>query len=67
MFSLNILALFWVMSRLAKHQGLMSSEVLSLRHKSWVGCQSLLSDRHQTDIIRLTLWQGANYTASVLT
>ncbi|XWK86919.1 MAG: hypothetical protein U7127_22340 [Phormidium sp.] len=43
------------------------SEVLSLRHKSWVGCQSLLSDRHQTDIIRLTLWQGANYTASVLT
>lgn len=43
------------------------SEVLSLWHKSLVGCQPLLSDRHQTDIIRLTLWKGANYTASVLT
>ncbi|MFB2893521.1 hypothetical protein ACE1CI_11470 [Aerosakkonemataceae cyanobacterium BLCC-F50] len=55
------------MSRLAKYEGLMSSEVLSLWHKSWVGCQPLLSDRDRIDIIRLTLWQGANYTASVLT
>jgi len=34
------------------------SEVLSLWHKTLLGCQPLLSDRHQIDIIRLTLWKG---------
>jgi hypothetical protein len=35
-------------------------KVLRLCSLAWLGCQPLLSDRHQIDIIRLTLWQEAN-------
>ncbi|MFB2833742.1 hypothetical protein [Floridanema evergladense] len=41
------------------------SVMLSLWYKTLVGCQPLLSDRHQIDIIRLTLWQEANLTALI--
>ena len=45
---------------------IIGGKVLSLWHKTLVGCQRLLSDRHQIDKIRLTLWQGANPIASAL-
>lgn len=37
------------------------SKVLSLWCLNLVGCQPLLSDRHQIDKIGLTLWQGVNH------
>lgn len=43
--------------KLAKFE-IFCSKVLSLWCLSLVGCQPLLSDRHQKYKIRLTLWQG---------
>jgi len=37
------------------------SKVLSLWCLGFVGCQPLLSDRHQIYKISLTLWQGVNH------
>lgn len=45
--------------KLAKSE-IFCSKVLSLWCLSLVGCQPLLSDRHQKYKIRLTLWQGVN-------